>query len=82
MPTGGWPQASTQPGQFIAQLDLARKNIAHDRALLCTRIIVPPPPVAENFNWLMHPPADIPANARLPDDTVFDRYMEIWKKKT
>ena len=64
LPTGGWPEALAPSSAFIAQLGLERKNLAFDRALLTAVIIVPPPPVAESFQWFLAPPPEIPADAR------------------
>ena len=50
--------------RFDSLLDARRKTLALDRGLLLARIVVPPPPHEDHFEWLMAPPVDLPPKCR------------------
>ena len=71
-PTQGWIKTNKDAEQLLAELPPDQRHLLITRGLLFCRIQQAPSAVAD-FRWVVHPPADIPTDARFYiDGSAFD----------
>ena len=80
-PPEGWQNPPQESNLMLHKMEKDRKRLMETRALFAMKIRVPRPPRTDTYQWLLHPPEDMPEGCTwFIDGSLYDEAKNFGKR--